>query len=299
MPHIPDSMIPHLREAMRKRKNASGSDPVAAERKLMNFAGAAVKNLLHTGTDRRILGFSGFEAAVLTPKTVECQGVLLYLHGGGYCTGDVGYASLYGGVLASETGAVTLCPAYRLAPEDPFPAAPEDALEAYEWLLEQFPGRPVCLVGESAGGGLCYALTLQLKAKGLPLPAGIVALSPWTDLTLSGASHRENREADPSITTEKLAVFAKNYAGAASLSDPLISPLFADLCGMPESLIFVGGDEVLRDDSVLMAEALRQAGCTVSLTVAEGLWHAYVLYGLKTREDDSRRIRNFLRSKLS
>lgn len=299
MPHIPDSMIPRLREAMRRLKNASGSDPVASERKLMSFAGAAVKKLLHTGTERSSLRFSGFEAALITPKTEECRGALLYLHGGGYCTGDVGYASLYGSVLASETGAVTLCPAYRLAPEDPYPAALQDALEAYEWLLDRFPGLPLCLIGESAGGGLCYALTLELKEQGLPLPAGIIALSPWTDLTLSGDSHRANREADPSVTTEKLAVFAGDYAGAAALSDPLVSPLFGDLAGFPESLIFVGGDEVLRDDSVRMTEALRKAGCAVSLTVAEGLWHAYVLYGLKAREDDARQISDFIRSKLS
>ena len=298
MPRIPDSMIPRLRERMMKMKQAPEPDPVETERKLMNFAGAAVRNLLRKGTSRKVIPLERCRAALLVPKTLSCEGVIIYLHGGGYCTGDLDYACLYGEVLASETGAVTFCPAYRLAPEDPFPAALDDALEAYERILNEYPGKPVSLIGESAGGGLCYALSMKLKEKGLPLPAGIVTLSPWTDLTLSGASHTYNRDADPSLTTEKLAVFAADYCAGADASDPFISPLFGDLAGLPESLIFVGGDEILLDDAVRMREALEAAGCRAELSVAEGLWHAYVLYGLKAREADSLKIRDFLRSRM-
>ena len=298
MPRIPDSMIPRLRERMMKMKQTPEPDPVETERKLMNFAGAAMRNLLRKGTERKLISPGCFRAALLVPKTVSCSGTVMYLHGGGYCTGDLDYACLYGEVLASETGAVTFCPAYRLAPENPFPAALDDALDAYEWLLNEYPEKPVALIGESAGGGLCYALALKLKEKGLPLPAGIVTISPWTDLTLSGASHTYNRDADPSLTTEKLAVFAADYRGEKDPADPFLSPLFANLQGLPESLIFVGGDEILLEDARRMHAALHKAGCRSELTVAEGLWHAYVLYGLKAREADSLKIRDFLRSRL-
>ena len=299
MPRIPDSMIPRIRERMRKMKQAPEPDPVETERKLMNMAGAAIKNLLRKGTSRKVIPLAHCKAALLVPKTVSCSGVILYLHGGGYCTGDLDYACLYGEVLAAETGAVTVCPAYRLAPEAPFPAALEDALSAYQWILDAYPEKPVSLIGESAGGGLCYALALKLKETGLPRPAGIVTISPWTDLTLSGDSHTDNRDADPSLTTEKLAVFAGHYCGGHDPADPLISPLFGRLDGLPEGLIFVGGDEILKDDAVRMQAALETAGCRSELTAAEGLWHAYILYGLKAREADSKKIRDFLRSSLS
>ena len=262
MPRIPDSMIPRLRERMMKMKQAPEPDPVETERKLMNFAGAAMRNLLRKGAVRKVIPLEHCRAALLVPKKVSCEGVVMYLHGGGYCTGDLDYACLYGEVLASDTGAVTFCPAYRLAPEEPFPAALDDALEAYEWILNTYPGKPVSLIGESAGGGLCYALAVKLKEKGLPLPAGIVALSPWTDLTLSGDSYAYNREADPSLTAEKLAVFAADYCAGTDPSAPFVSPLFADLRGLPESLIFAGGDEILLDDAVRMQAGGMHTFCT-------------------------------------
>ena len=119
MPRIPDSMIPRLRERMMKMKQAPEPDPVETERKLMNFAGAAMRNLLRKGTARKVIPLPHCMAALLVPKKVSCEGVVMYLHGGGYCTGDLDYACLYGEVLASDTGAVTFCPAYRLAPEEP------------------------------------------------------------------------------------------------------------------------------------------------------------------------------------
>ncbi len=299
MPRIPDSVIPRLRERMMKMKNTPEPDPVVTERKLMNFAAAALKNLLKGSTSRRIISLPDCEAVLLTPKTVSRRGIVLYLHGGGYCTGDIGYASLYGEILTAETEAVTLCPAYRLAPEHPYPAALDDAVSAYKWIRQTYPEQPVCLIGESAGGGLCYALALRLREMQLPMPEGIVSISPWTDLTLSGGSHGYNRDVDPSLTTEKLAVFAKAYGGETDLSEPYLSPLFGDLRGLPESLIFAGGDEILLDDAVRMQAALADAGCTAELTVAEEMWHAYILYGLKAREEDSDRIREFLRRKTS
>ena len=175
-------------------------------------------------------------------------------------------------------------------------ALDDDALEAYRYLLETYPGETICLAGESAGGGLLYALCLKAKELGLPQPAGLVALSPWTDLSLSGGSFGYNRDADPSLTKEKLAIFAGSYTDRPT--DPFCSPLFGELSGLPESRIYVGGDEILLEDAVRMDAALRAAGCLSELTVAEGFWHAYVLYGIRSRRKDVQAICEFVRSRL-
>ena len=244
----------------------------------------------------------GVPVFTLTPKRIAPghEGlVLLHIHGGGYVfhPGETGTGE--GILMAGLGGFKVVSVDYRMPPEHPYPAALDDALAAYEWILDRYPGKPICLIGESAGGGLCYALALKLKELKLPLPAGIVALSPWTDLTLSGRSHLENKEADPSLTTEKLAIFARDYCGQEDPASPCVSPLLGDLRGLPESLIFVGGDEILLDDAVRMASALQKAGCAAHLTVAPDMWHAYILYGLEARKEDAEMIRDFLRSKLS
>ena len=144
---------------------------------------------------------------------LEDPRVLLYLHGGGYVAGSIRYAAGFAGVIAAKTGVRTLCIAYRLAPEHPFPAALDDAMTAYQYLLGQgYHGSDITLIGESAGGGLILSLCLLLKAQGIPLPTRLVAISPWTDLTLSGESMEENREVDISLTKSELAAYAACYA---------------------------------------------------------------------------------------
>lgn len=222
----------------------------------------------------------------------EKGGVIYYLHGGGYIAGDLNYAKGCAATFASETGRRAFCIAYRLAPEHPFPAALEDALEGYRFLLERgyTPGQ-IVFAGESAGGGLCYALCLKLRELGLPLPAGIVVSSPWTDLTASGTSYAVNRDIDPSMAVERLDYFARCYTD--DRTDPLVSPIFGELGGMPPSLIFVGGDEVMLDDAAIMHRRLLAAGCRSELVIAPELWHAYLLYGIKEREGDFEKISQF------
>ena len=133
--------------------------------------------------------FEKFSGAWVIPKDVRREGVMLYLHGGGYACGGMEYATGFGAMLADITGMRVFCAVYRLAPEHPYPAAPEDALESYRYLLSKgYAPDHIVLCGESAGGGLCYALCLQLKTMALPMPGCIVVVSPWTDLTASGAS---------------------------------------------------------------------------------------------------------------
>ena len=176
--------------------------------------------------------FEKFDGAWVMPKDERRDGVILYLHGGGYVYGDLEYAMGFGSALAVQCGARVFCAAYRLAPEAPFPAAVEDSLCAYKYLLQKGYSR-ITLCGESAGGALCYALCQKLIEEGAPLPCGIVAISPWSDLTASGESYEKNKDIDPSMSRELLSFFADNYT--KDRLDPLVSPAFADLRGMPPS----------------------------------------------------------------
>ena len=149
--------------------------------------------------------FGAFQGAWVMPKDQRRSGVILYLHGGGYTCGSLDYAKGFAATLASECGVRVFCAAYRLAPEDRFPAALDDAVVSYQYLLSKgYPASQILLCGESAGGGLIYALCLRLKQLRLPLPCGLIGISPWTDLTGSGQSYIDNRDIDPSMTPELL-----------------------------------------------------------------------------------------------
>lgn len=237
--------------------------------------------------------FENFEGAWVIPKEERRSGAVLYLHGGGYTCGDLEYAKGFASTLAAECGVRVFCAAYRLAPETRFPGAVDDAEESYRYLLSKgYTPEQICLCGESAGGGLIYALCLRLKERGLPLPCGIIAISPWVDLTASGESYVTNKDADPSLTEELLRFYAKCYADDVRV--PEVSPLFAELDGLPPSLIFVGGDEILLDDSKRMHEKLLQSGCKSQLVIAPERWHAYVLYMLNENMSDFDTINQFL-----
>ena len=243
--------------------------------------------------------FQHFQGAWIMPQDQRRGGVVLYLHGGGYTCGSLEYAKGFSSVLAAECGVRVFCAAYRLAPEHRYPAAVEDALEAYQYLLKKgYAGHQILLCGESAGGGLIYALCLKLKELGLPLPCGLIGFSPWTDLTGSGKSYEENREVDPSMSPELLQFYAKCYTDDPA--DPLCSPLFGDLTGFPPSLLFVGGDEVMLDDTRMLHEKLMKSGCRSKLIVAPERWHAYVLYCLsENMPQDFETINRFMDKVLS
>lgn len=265
------------------------------------------------------LKIGDMECALLTPREEISTGIILYLHGGGYTAGGLGYAKGFATILAAKCGIRVLCAAYRLAPEYPFPTALEDSLDAYGYLLSSgYAPSQIILCGESAGGGLCYAVCQKLRDKGRTLPAGIIAISPWTDLTASGDSYRTNEKRDPSMTKERLKYFADCYLyGKADdgkelrpkvnpdteddlrqKRDPRLSPLFGDFEKLPPSLIFVGGDEIMLDDSVLIAEKMKAAGVPCELVVRPDMWHGYVLYCLKENESDFSKIAKFLRERV-
>lgn len=243
--------------------------------------------------------FERFQGAWVMPKDERRSGVVLYLHGGGYTCGSLDYAKGFAATLASECGVRVFCAAYRLAPENPYPAAVEDALTAFDYLLKKgYASHQILLCGESAGGGLIYALSLKLKQLGRELPCGLIGISPWVDLTGSGASYETNRDNDPSLTQELLDFYAKCYT--QDPTDPLCSPVRGDLTGLPPSLLFAGGDEILLDDARTLHDRLKAAGCRSKLIIAPGRWHAYVLYCLQENmEQDMEEINRFLTQNLS
>ena len=237
--------------------------------------------------------FGPFRGAWIIPKDERRQGVILYLHGGGYTCGNLDYAKGFAATLSDECGVRVFCAAYRLAPEERFPAALDDAVVAYQYLLSKgYPARQILLCGESAGGGLIYALCLKLKSLRLPLPCGLIGISPWTDLTGSGKSYITNRDIDPSMTPELLQFYAGCYTDDPK--NPLCSPLFGDLTGLPPSLLFVGGDEVMLDDTRMLHQKLLDCGCRSQMIVAPERWHAYVLYYLNENMSDFDTINDFL-----
>jgi epsilon-lactone hydrolase len=212
----------------------------------------------------------------LRPPGAAPGRVVLYLHGGGYVIGSPRSHRHLAAAIAAAGQASALLLDYRLAPEHPYPAAVDDATAAYRWLLDQdiAPGR-VVIAGDSAGGGLTVATLLALRDAGLPLPAGGACISPWVDLTFSGASYRTRAAADPIVTRPGIDEMARAYLGATPARTPLASPLFADLRGLPPLLIHVGSDEVLLDDAVQLADRAKAAGVDATLEVWDRMIHVW------------------------
>ncbi|HSE05011.1 MAG TPA: alpha/beta hydrolase [Methylomirabilota bacterium] len=212
----------------------------------------------------------------LRPPAAAAARVVLYLHGGGYVIGSPRSHRHLAAAVAAAAGASALLLDYRLAPEHPFPAAVEDATAAYRWLLDQAvaPGR-IVIAGDSAGGGLTVATLLALREAGVPLPAAGVCISPWVDLTCSGATYASRAEADPIVRRASVEQMAQAYLGPTPARTPLASPLFADLRGLPPLLIHVGSDEVLLDDAVQLAERAKAAGVDATLEVYDRMIHVW------------------------
>lgn len=265
---------------------------IETERKAQDAAGLLGEKVLAGRVEYRPEPFRNFSAEWAAPVN-GAKRAILYLHGGAYVAGSLPYAKGFGGILADLTGRDTLCVGYRLAPEHPFPAALDDALEAYRRVLAVYPPEDVAVIGESAGGGLVFCLMQALKQKKLPLPSALVALSPWADLTCCYPSYTTNAERDPSLFESWLRACAAHYAGA-DVKNPLVSPVYGDLCGLPPTLLFAGSYELLMDDTVVLANKLRAEGVRCEYHIADGMWHVYVLFGIPEARRALTRIRDFL-----
>lgn len=241
----------------------------------------------------------GVKAVEVTIEGNEPTDVVLYFHGGVYVIGSAASSVPLVADLARRTKTKIISVDYRLAPENPYPAAVNDAKAAYEGLLAQgVDPHDIAFSGESAGGGLAVAALLAVKDAEMPMPSAVFAMSPWADLTLSGNTILNKQEFDPLLTGEGLRVRVGDYVAKGSPSNPYISPIFADLRGLPPILIQVGSHEILLSDAVRLAEKAAKDDVTVTLEVVAGVPHVFQAYAALLDEGDAalNRAATFLRT---
>jgi acetyl esterase/lipase len=218
--------------------------------------------------------------AWVIPAEAKQDKVVLHLHGGGYVLGSIEGYQMMCILMAKTLKMKVLLPEYRLAPENPFPAAVEDAAQAYRWLLALgYQSKDIIVSGDSAGGGLSLAAVMSLRDAGDPLPAAVVCMSPWADLTFKGRSYSAKKKAEVMLREDTLREWAAAYAGGENASHPLLSPIYGNFRAFPPLLIQVGSDEILLDDSIMLAEKAKADGVDVTLKVWDGLWHVWQALG--------------------
>ena len=222
---------------------------------------------------------NGVPAEMVRADGASGDGVTLYLHGGGYVIGSPATHREFAKRLSAATGGGVLAIDYRLAPEHPFPAPVEDAVAAYQWLLEQgYDPARISIGGDSAGGGLAVATLVSLKEHNLPMPACGVCLSPWIDMEGLGDSMTSRAGTDPMVQREGLVAMGNVYLGGADPRSPLAAPLYADLSGLPALLIQVGTRETLYDDATRLADNAREAGVDTTFEPWEEMIHVWHLF---------------------
>lgn len=211
------------------------------------------------------------------------KNVILYCHGGGYSTGSSLYARSLTTKLAMSTSLDVFCFDYRLAPESPYPAALDDAMKAWNYLmLLGYGARDVIVAGDSAGGNLALALTHKLKSENRILPKGLLLMSPWTDMTLSGKSHESKEMLDPVLSKDYMDLMIQNYTQGDELTHPFISPIFGDFKGFPSTYIQVGDNEILLNDATMLHKKLIKANVPVQIDIFAGMWHVFQMSPFKT-----------------
>ena len=289
-----------LRMQLRLTKPIARFATIDDARRAQDQLGRMTAEILKTKVNFESVEFERFTAcfAVSTACEEPCDRAVLYLHGGGYTAGGLDYAKGFGALLASQTQISVLCVAYRLAPEHKFPAAQDDAMEAYQYLLDSgYKPEHIAIAGESAGGGLALSLTLRIRDEGKPMPACIVAISPWADLTLSGSSYNNNVRLDPTLIRESLAYYVIAYA-AGHEDEAYVSPALGDYTGFPPTLLFAGSDEILLSDAKSVYRHLKKADVESKLVVEEGMWHVYPLYGTPEGKRAVLEMSSFIRTRV-
>lgn len=302
----------------RKRKTDAEKprmDPLMRALKALHSAGSpeamTPEELEHQRRNQEILGrltapMAGMEYEELSIGTMPAawtrlkaphgdRRVILYCHGGGYTSGNLGYSRILASKLANVTGHEVLSFEYRLAPEHHFPAPLEDVTKAWDYLMHLgYGARDIVVAGDSAGGNLALVLTMLLRDAGRLLPRRLVLMSPWTDMTASGKSYRERRDADPMITMNYIQAVRAAYAPGRELSSPMLSPLFGDFDRFPPVLIQVGTNEILMSDSVRLRDRLVQAGIPCRLEVWPDMWHVFQMFPMKKASQAMDSVGRFL-----
>jgi epsilon-lactone hydrolase len=261
---------------LRQTAFPAGSD-VSEQRRLLKELASAQP--LPPGVTVTATALGGVPAAEITIDGTEPRHVVLYFHGGVYVLGDAVSAAGLAAQIGRRTDATVISVDYRLAPEHPYPAAVDDALAAYQALLDNGTApSDIAFAGESAGGGLAIATLVSARDHGLPLPAAAYVMSPYADLTLAGTTMDTKSKADPLLSRENLQARIPDYTAGHDPALALISPIFADLTGLPPLIIQAGTHEVLLDDAVRLARQAATADVAVTLDITPGVPHVFQAY---------------------
>ena len=240
------------------------------------------------GTSLTPTSLAGLVAEIVEPANISSDRWLLYLHGGAYTAGSIATHRALVSRICEKFGGRAIMPEYRLAPENPFPQGLDDAFGAYLALLENVGNaQNIVLGGDSAGGGLVLGLMLRARAMGIALPDRFFLISPWTDLTGDARSVVERADSDPFLNAANLVPAASLYLDGQDPRNPLASPLFADLSNLPPSIVLVGTDEILYDDSEHLVTKLQQCGSVTRLIVGEGMWHVWPAFAMIPESDEA------------
>jgi epsilon-lactone hydrolase len=254
--------------------NPADAGAMAAVRTAYNAVLA--QNLPPEGVTVEAVTLGGVPGLLIVPEHITSDAVAVYIHGGAYLVGDPSSYLGIGGNYAKALGTRVYLPAYRLAPEHPFPAAIDDTLQFYAGLLESgIAANKIVLIGESAGGALTVTAMVAARDQGLPLPAAGVAISPWANLQHTGASMVTRDGIDPTVSKAGLDIMAGFFLGGAAADAPLASPVFADVAGLPPIMIQIGESEVMLSDALRLATHLAESGVRVTLESWPGMFHAW------------------------
>ncbi len=256
-----------------KFKNRHRKPGIPQQRRVMDRLGRRYPVFPDTQTER--VSAHGILAEWIKPPSAQEDRVLYYLHGGGYRMGSIDSHRAMVSKIAQACRAVALVPDYRLAPEHPFPAALDDAVTAYDWLLKQKPQAKIIIAGDSAGGGLALATTLKLREEQLSLPAALLLLAPWVDLQARSRTLDTVAPKDPILHKEGLLASAQAYYGIHDPANPYISPLNADLKGLPPMLIQVGTLDILVGEGKALAQKAQEAQVEVKLEIWKNMVHVW------------------------
>jgi acetyl esterase/lipase len=248
------------------------------------------------------LDANGVQSALLIPPNTKNQRTILFLHGGAYIAGSIKTAQYHAEYISRASNAQVLIVDYRLAPEYQFPAALDDALNAYRWLIDVkgIPHNELIIVGVSAGGGLTIATLLKLRDLKMDMPKAAVCISPWVDLTFTGETFKKRAKFDPFLTPDELEFAANLYLGDTDPRDPLVSPIYADLQGLPPLFIQAGTAEILYDDAIRLAKNAENAGVDVKLDIWKDMIHAFPVFLIVAPESKQaiEKIGNFINNSL-
>ncbi|MDH3533649.1 MAG: alpha/beta hydrolase [Gammaproteobacteria bacterium] len=256
-----------------KRIDAKKRDVQAMRERVDKYAG---RLRIARGVTRTADNINGLTAEWLIPEGAAQGKVLVYLHGGAYIMGGCNTHRQLASYIARAAGVRALLPEYRLAPEHPFPAAIEDAVALYRKLLNDgHAATSIVIAGDSAGGGLTMATLLSIRDAGDPLPAAACLLSPWLDLAATGASMQTHAHRDPWFRPKDMPIVRRYYCAESEIRKPLVSPIYADLAGLPPLYVQVGEDEILLSDSTRLAERVRAAGGSADIEIWPDMWHVF------------------------